>query len=129
MSLSDLRHEYEAHGLQESDLDPDPFAQFGGWMDIAIATGLPEPNAMTLATVGADGRPAARMVLLRGFDARGFVFYTNYESRKGGELAANPRAALVFFWVELERQVRVEGRIERVSAEQSDAYFHSRPRG
>jgi pyridoxamine 5'-phosphate oxidase len=129
MTPADLRKEYMLRGLSEADLDPDPTHQFQRWFDDALAAHLLEPNAMTLATATRDGRPSARMVLLKGFDARGFVFYTNYESRKGGELAANPRVALVFFWVELERQVRVEGRVKRVSAEQSDAYFHSRPRG
>jgi pyridoxamine 5'-phosphate oxidase len=129
MSLADLRQEYETHGLDIPDLDPDPFVQFGRWMDAAIAADLPEPNAMTLATATPDGRPAARMVLLRGVDARGFVFYTNYDSRKGLELAANPWAALVFFWPELHRQVRVEGRVAPVAAAESDAYFASRPPG
>src|SRR4051794_6996184 len=129
MALSDLRREYEAHGLGESDLDADPFVQFGRWLDAALAAGLPEPTAMTLATATPDGRPAARMVLLRGFDTRGFVFYTNYESRKAGELAANPWAALVFYWPELHRQVRVEGQVAPVDAAESDAYFAGRPPG
>ncbi len=129
MSLSDLRKEYRAYGLSEADLDPDPIQQFRVWFDQALAADLPEPNAMTLATATLDGRPSARMVLLKGFDEAGFVFYSSYASRKGRELMANPWAALVFFWVELERQVRVEGRIERVSPEQSDTYFHSRPLG
>ncbi|WIG59709.1 MAG: Pyridoxamine 5'-phosphate oxidase [Ktedonobacterales bacterium] len=129
MSFADLRKEYMQRGLSEEDLDADPVRQFQVWFDAAVAAGVPEPNAMTLATATAEGRPSARMVLLKGMDAAGFVFYTNYESRKGGELAANPYAALVFFWVELERQVRIEGRVERVSAEQSDTYFHSRPAG
>jgi len=129
VSLSDLRKEYRAYGLSEADLDPDPIQQFRVWFDQALAADLPEPNAMTLATATLDGRPSARMVLLKGFDEAGFVFYSSYASRKGRELMANPWAALVFFWVELERQVRVEGRIERVSPEQSDTYFHSRPLG
>jgi pyridoxamine 5'-phosphate oxidase len=116
-------------GLSEAELDPDPIRQFRVWFDDALGAGLIEPNAMTLATATRDGRPSARMVLLKGFDERGFVFYTNYEGRKGRELAENPYAALVLFWVELERQIRIEGRVERVSAEQSDAYFHSRPEG
>jgi pyridoxamine 5'-phosphate oxidase len=129
MSLSDLRKEYMLHGLSEADLAPDPFAQFQAWFDTALAAGLPEPNAMTLATATPDGRPSARMVLIKGVDPRGFVFYTNYESRKGRELEANPWAALVFYWPELERQIRIEGRVERVAAEESDAYFASRPLG
>ena len=128
-SLRDLRHEYEAQGLREAEVDPDPFVQFGRWLEAALAAGLPEPNAMTVATATAAGRPAARVVLLRGFDARGFVFYTNYESRKGGELAANPWAALVFYWAELHRQVRVEGRVAPVAPAESDAYFAGRPAG
>lgn len=126
---ADLRKEYMRRGLSESELDPDPIRQFQRWFDEATGAGLIEPNAMTLATATPDGRPSARMVLLKGFDARGFIFYTNYESRKGGELEQNPQAALVFFWVELERQVRVEGRVERATPEESDAYFASRPLG
>ncbi len=129
ISPADLRKEYMRRGLSESELDPDPIRQFQRWFDEASGAGLIEPNAMTLATATRDGRPSARMVLLKGFDARGFVFYSNYESRKGGELEQNPQAALVFFWVELERQVRVEGRVERATAQESDAYFASRPLG
>ena len=129
MNLDDLRREYTQRGLREEDLAPDPFTQFGAWFDEVAQADIREPNAMTLATATPDGRPSARMVLLKGVDARGFAFFTNYESRKGAELAANPRAALVFFWVQLERQVRVEGRVERLSAEESDAYFASRPEG
>lgn len=129
MSLADLRKDYMLRGLSEADLDLDPFRQFQLWFADASSAGLIEPNAMTVATATSDGRPSARMVLLKGFDERGFVFYTNYESRKGRELAANPWAALVFFWVELERQVRIEGRVERAPAEESDAYFASRPAG
>jgi len=129
MSLADLRKEYTLHGLSESDLDPDPLRQFQHWFDQALNAGLIEPNAMTLATATPDGKPSARMVLLKGVNAGGFVFFTNYESRKGLELTANPWAALVFYWPELERQVRVEGRVERVSPEESDAYFVSRPNG
>ena len=129
MSIADLRQEYMFRGLDESDLDPDPFVQFRSWFDQAVAAQVPEPNAMTLATAGADCRPSARLVLLKGFDASGFVFYTNYESRKARELAANPWAALVFFWPQLARQVRIEGRVEPVAPHESDAYFHSRPRG
>ncbi|MGZ3581954.1 MAG: pyridoxamine 5'-phosphate oxidase [Ktedonobacterales bacterium] len=127
--LAEIRKDYRQRGLGEADVDADPFRQFRVWFDEAVSAGQPEPNAMTLATASRDGRPSARMVLLKGFDERGFVYYTNYESRKGRELAENSYAALVFFWVELERQVRIEGRVERVSAEESDAYFHSRPEG
>jgi pyridoxamine 5'-phosphate oxidase len=124
-----LRKEYTRAGLKESDTDPNPIQQFRRWFDEAFASNLHEPNAMTLATTTSDVRPSARIVLLKGFDERGFVFYTNYESRKSSELAANPRAALVFYWGELERQVRVEGRVERIPDEESDAYFAGRPRG
>src|SRR5579862_4756930 len=128
-SFADLRKEYMARGLSENDLDADPIRQLRAWLDEALAANLTEPNAMALATVGADGRPSARMVLLKGVSAEGVVFYTNYESRKGHELSAYPWAALVLYWAELERQIRIEGRVERVSAEMSDAYFHSRPKG
>jgi len=124
-----MRREYTREALTEADVDADPVVQFGRWFEQAEAAGLLEPHAMTLATATPDGRPSARMVLLRGFDERGFCFYTNYESRKGVELAANPRAALVFWWAELERQVRIEGRVERTSRAESEAYFHSRPPG
>lgn len=129
MGFADLRKEYMQRGLDESDVDADPFRQFAAWFDEARAASPVEPNAMALATVGADGRPSLRMVLLKGADERGFVFYTNYESRKGRELADTPWAALTFFWPEMERQIRIEGRVEPVSAEESDAYFHSRPVG
>jgi pyridoxamine 5'-phosphate oxidase len=128
-SISDLRKEYTLHGLSEAEADPDPIGQFARWFDQAVAAGLVEPNAMTLATVGADGQPSARVVLLKSFDVRGFVFYTNYLSRKGRELESHPRAALVFYWPDLERQVRIEGVAARVSAADSDAYFNSRPPG
>jgi len=121
------RKEYEQGALDEATVDRDPIAQFGAWYDAAVAAGVPEPEAMTLSTATPDGRPSARVVLLRGFDARGFCFYTNYTSRKGWELAANPRAALTFHWAALERQVRIEGRAERTTAAESDAYFVSRP--
>jgi pyridoxamine 5'-phosphate oxidase len=124
-----MRREYTRAALAEADVDADPVVQFGRWFEQAEQAGLLEPHAMTLATATADGRPSARMVLLRGFDARGFCFYTNYESRKGAELAANPRAALVFWWDKLERQVRIEGRVERTSRAESEAYFASRPPG
>ena len=129
MSVADLRKEYTRQGLLESDVDADPFVQFERWVSQALAAQLPEPNAMTLATATPEGRPSARTVLIKGVDARGFVFFTNYDSRKGRELAANPWAALVFYWAELERQVRVEGRIGQVDPEESDAYFASRPLG
>jgi pyridoxamine 5'-phosphate oxidase len=129
MGFADLRKEYMQRGLDEGDVDADPFRQFAAWFDEARAASPIEPNAMALATVGADGRPSLRMVLLKGADVRGFVFYTNYESRKGRELADTPWAALTFFWPEMERQIRIEGRVEPVSAEESDAYFHSRPLG
>ncbi|HGL4257611.1 pyridoxamine 5'-phosphate oxidase [Burkholderia dolosa] len=128
-TLADLRINYSRASLDEADVAPDPFAQFDRWFNEALAAKLPEPNTMTLATVGADGRPSARIVLIKGVDARGFVFFTNYESRKGRELAAHPYAALLFYWIELERQVRIEGRIEKTSAEESDRYFASRPLG
>jgi pyridoxamine 5'-phosphate oxidase len=116
-------------GLVEADVDPDPMVQFGRWFDDAMAADLVEPSAMTLATATADGVPSARMVLLRGVDQRGFVFYSNYESRKAAELTANPLAALVFWWGELQRQIRVEGPVERTSQEESAAYFRTRPLG
>jgi pyridoxamine 5'-phosphate oxidase len=124
-----MRREYAREGLSEADVDADPVVQFGRWFEQAEQAGLLEPHAMTLATATPDGRPSARMVLLRGFDERGFCFYTNYQSRKGDELAANPRAALVLWWDKLERQVRIEGRVERTSRAESEAYFASRPPG
>lgn len=128
-AVAALRKEYMTQGLSEGEMDRDPFRQFAVWFDAALAAHLTEPNAMALATATPDGRPSARMVLLKGFDEHGFVWYTNYESRKGNELAANPHAALVFFWAELSRQVRIEGPVTSVAPEESDAYFHSRPRG
>ena len=127
MNIEDLRKEYKRDALDEAHVDPDPIKQFRRWWDEALAADIPEANAMTVATADASGRPSARMVLLKGFDASGFVFFTNYESRKGEELAANPRAALLFFWRELERQVRIEGAVERVAEDESDTYFRSRP--
>ena len=115
--------------MDEAQVDADPIVQFGRWFADAEAADLIEPNAMTLATAAAGGRPSARMVLLKGFDERGFVFYTNYESRKAGELDGSPVAALVFWWGALQRQVRVEGAVERVRREESEAYFRSRPLG
>ena len=126
-SVADLRKEYTLQGLREADVAPNPFQQFQNWFDLALAAQLPEPNAMTLATVTQDGKPRARIVLLKGFDERGFVFYSNYQSHKGQELVDNPQAALVFWWTELERQVRVQGRALKVSDQESDEYFHSRP--
>jgi pyridoxamine 5'-phosphate oxidase len=127
LSIAALRRDYRGESLNESDLAADPFTQFQRWFDEALRAELPMPNAMTLATAGADGSPSARIVLLKGFDAEGFVFYTNYLSRKGRELAANPRAALVFHWTDLEREVRIEGGVEKVTAAESDEYFASRP--
>ncbi len=126
-SISDLRLEYTLAGLNETDLEAEPFQQFAKWFQQAVDAHLPEPNAMTLATATPNGEPSARIVLLKGFDHQGFVFFTNYESHKGQELAANPRAALVFHWVELERQVRISGQVACVSREESEDYFHSRP--
>ena len=126
-SLADLRKSYERAELDESASDPDPRLQFERWLAEALAAELPEPNAMTLATVGADGRPSTRVVLIKGCDARGIVWYSNYASRKGRALAAHPQAALQFHWVELARVVRIEGRVARTRAEESDAYFRSRP--
>jgi pyridoxamine 5'-phosphate oxidase len=129
MSIADLRREYALASLDAADLNPDPLVEFGRWFDEAESAEVPEPNAMTLATATADGAPSARIVLLKGFDRRGFVFFTDYRSRKAAELAANPRAALVFHWQELERQVRITGRVERVTHQESQAYFLTRPMG
>ena len=126
-NLADLRKSYEHGSLDEDQVAAEPTAQFTAWLDEALARGLPEPNAMTLATVGPDGRPSTRVVLIKGCDARGIVWFSNYASRKGRELEHLPFAALQFHWVELERVVRIEGRVEKVSAEESDAYFASRP--
>ena len=126
-SIADLRKSYERDELDESASAADPLAQFEHWFRQALSAELPEPNAMTVATVGADGRPSTRVVLIKGYDARGIVWYTNYESRKGRELAGQPFAALQFHWVELERVVRIEGRVEKVDAAESDAYYQSRP--
>ena len=127
-TYADLRRDYSLAGLSEKDLARDPFRQFEKWFAEAEAAKLPDPNAMVLATAGRDGRPGARLVLLKDLDGRGFVFYTNYESRKGRELEANPRATLLFPWNALERQVTVEGPVTRVPREESETYFHSRPR-
>ena len=127
MELKDLRKSYERGTLDETEAGSAPAALFQRWLADAVAAKVPEPNAMTLATVGADGRPSTRIVLIKYADERGLVFFTNYESRKGKELDASPHAALQFHWVELERVVRVEGRVEKTSAEESDAYFVTRP--
>jgi pyridoxamine 5'-phosphate oxidase len=126
-AIADLRKSYERSELDESASLADPLAQFELWLQQAISGEIPEPNAMTLATVGADGRPSTRVVLIKGCDARGIVWFTNYQSRKGRELAHQPFAALQFHWVELERVVRIEGRVEPIDAAESDAYFNSRP--
>ena len=126
-SIADLRKSYERAELNEEASSAAPGQQFSKWLEEAIAAQLPEPNAMTLATVGSDLRPSTRVVLIKGLDQRGIVWFTNYESRKGKEIAGNPHAALQFHWVELERVVRIEGRVEKISDEESDTYFHSRP--
>lgn len=125
--IAKLRKSYERAELDESHADSAPLRQFERWLSEAIDAGAPEPTSMTLATVGEGGKPSTRPVLLKGFDARGFVWYTNYDSRKGHELAANPHAALQFHWIDLERVVRIEGTVAKVSAEESDAYFVTRP--
>ncbi len=125
--IAALRKSYELAELDEAASAADPLRQFAAWLEQAIAAQVPEPNAMTLATVGADGRPSTRIVLVKGYDERGIVWYTNYDSRKGRELAERPVAALQFHWVELERVVRIEGSVEKVSAAESDAYFATRP--
>ena len=129
MNVADLRQEYMRAGLSETQADADPFRQFERWFDDALRAKLPLPNAMTLATAGASGKPSARVVLLKGVDPQGFVFYTNYRSRKALELGERAAACLVFMWSDLERQVRVEGRVEKVSAAESEAYFAGRPLG
>ncbi|HEX5760366.1 MAG TPA: pyridoxamine 5'-phosphate oxidase [Thermoanaerobaculia bacterium] len=129
MNLADLRREFEGHGLEASDLAADPIEQFRIWFEQAVAGGVPDPTAMTLATAGAQGRPSARVVLLKGYDARGFVFFTNHDSRKARELAENPEAALVFYWGALNRQVRIAGSVARTSRQESAAYFATRPLG
>ena len=126
-SIADIRKSYERAELNEDASQRDPLDQFHQWLTEAIASEVPEPNAMTLATVGCDLRPSTRVVLMKGYDAQGIVWYTNFSSRKGQELAANPFAALQFHWVELERVVRIEGLVEKVSDAEADAYFHSRP--
>ncbi|MFT5534148.1 MAG: pyridoxamine 5'-phosphate oxidase [Burkholderiaceae bacterium] len=127
MSIADLRKDYSQASLSRADVLDDPIAQFEKWFDEALVAQLPEPNSMSVATVAADGRPSSRIVLIKQVDQRGFVWFTNYASRKGQELQHNSHAALLFHWVELERQVRIEGRVERISDEDNDAYFNSRP--
>ncbi len=127
MPIADLRRDYSHATLSELEVHPDPIRQFATWFQQALDAQLHEPNAMGLATVDVSGRPSLRIVLLKDFDERGFTFYTNYQSRKGAELLQNPHAALTFHWHELERQVRIEGRVERVAAEESDAYYGIRP--
>jgi pyridoxamine 5'-phosphate oxidase len=127
--LTGLRNEYAAHGLRRADLHSDPLQQFGAWFAAALAADIRDVNAMSLATATPDGKPSVRIVLLKGFDERGFAFFTNYDSEKGHQLEANPHAALAFYWVQLERQVRISGAVERTSREDSAAYFHSRPVG
>ncbi|MGK7938275.1 MAG: pyridoxamine 5'-phosphate oxidase [Xenococcaceae cyanobacterium] len=129
LSVANLRQNYTLSGLNETEVDPNPVQQFALWFQQAVDAQLIEPNAMTLATVDANSQPSARIVLLKNFDERGFVFFTNYDSLKGQQLAENPQAALVFWWGELERQVRIEGRVEKVSDSESDNYFYSRPQG
>lgn len=129
MDIAALRREYMGESLNEADVAADPYTQFQHWFDAALRAELPLPNAMTLATAAADGMPSARIVLLKGVDAAGFVFYTNYLSRKGRELAENPRAALVFHWTGLEREVRIEGSVAKTSGKEADDYFASRPLG
>jgi pyridoxamine 5'-phosphate oxidase len=128
-AIADLRTEYSSQTLLENAIESSPIQQFQKWWDQAVASEIKEPNAMTLATASPDGLPSARIVLLKGFDEKGFVFYTNYESFKAMQLAENPKACLVFHWKELERQVRIMGVVEKVGAEESDIYFHSRPIG
>jgi pyridoxamine 5'-phosphate oxidase len=127
LNLRDIRLDYQKGALDERSVDGDPVAQFNVWLREALDAEVPEPTAMTLATAGNDGRPSARIVLLKDIDVNGFTFYTHYESRKGRQISKNPRVALTFFWKELERQVRIEGIAAKVSPEESDAYFHSRP--
>lgn len=129
MSIADLRKEYSRASLSETEVHENPIEQFGKWFAEAISAQVPEANAMSVSTVNASGRPSSRILLIKEFDRYGFTFFTNYESRKGHELAQNQFAALLFYWIELERQVRIEGRVERIAEEESDRYFHSRPLG
>jgi pyridoxamine 5'-phosphate oxidase len=127
--LTGLRNEYATHGLRRADLHSDPLQQFGAWFAAALAADIRDVNAMSLATATLDGKPSVRIVLLKGFDERGFAFFTNYDSEKGRQIEANPYAALALYWVQLERQVRISGAVEKTSREDSAAYFHSRPVG
>lgn len=129
MTIAHLRNDYSQASLTETDTDPDPLNQFSKWFHEALSAEVPEANAMSVSTVGANGRPSSRILLIKDFGANGFTWFTNYDSRKGLELQSHPFAALLFFWKELERQVRIEGRVEKLSAADSDAYFHSRPVG
>ncbi|MBR7778578.1 pyridoxamine 5'-phosphate oxidase [Undibacterium rugosum] len=129
MSIADIRKDYQQASLSEGDVQADPFAQFGIWFQQALTADAAEANAMSLATVNAQGRPSSRIVLIKEFDERGFCWFTNYDSAKGADLETNPHAALLFFWTALERQVRIEGRVEKISAEENDSYFFSRPLG
>jgi len=129
MSIADIRKEYMRESLSEGDVELDPFLQFTRWWKEAVGSDITEVNAMTLATCNKEGMPSARTVLLKDYDKSGFVFFSNYESRKAKDIDENPQASLLFFWKELERQVRIEGRIEKVDATESDSYFHSRPEG
>lgn len=129
VDIAALRHDYAAHGLRRADLDPDPMKQFGKWFGDAAAAQIRDVNAMSLGTVDNDGRPDVRIVLLKAISDRGFVFFTNYQSTKGRQLDAHPHAALTFFWVQLERQIRIRGKVEKTSREESEEYFQSRPLG
>jgi len=129
LDIAGLRHEYIGEGLRRSDLDPDPIKQFDKWFVAAIKAEIRDANAMALATATPDGKPSVRIVLLKSFDEAGFVFFTNYSSAKGRELEKNPRAALVLYWMEVERQIRIDGSIEKISREESEEYFHTRPEG
>ncbi len=127
MSIADLRKDYSRATLTETEVDPDPTVQFATWFRQAMEAGIPEANAMSVATVGADGRPSSRILLIKEFNRDGFTWFTNYHSRKGRDLEVHPYAALLFHWIELERQVRIEGRVEKLASQQNDAYFQSRP--
>lgn len=129
MSIADIRTDYKKASLAESDVTSDPYSQFANWFDQALKADVAEPNAMTLSTVNTQGKPSSRIVLIKEFDARGFSWFTNYDSAKGQDLESNPHAALLFFWIALERQVRIEGRIEKLSDAENDTYFNSRPLG
>ncbi len=128
-NIADMRQKYGEVDLSPENVSPNPFQQFQDWFSVATESGILEPNAMTLASSTSDGKPSARIVLLKGIDEKGFLFYTNYESRKGEELIENPQAALIFYWDTLHRQVRIEGKVEKASQKTSDAYFNKRPKG